>query len=332
MTLLVIGDLHLTDKARDAYRFGIFDWIKKQEQEYAPKIIFMGDITDKKDKHTSALVNRIVHEFDGLQCGFYILMGNHDYIDPQTPFFKFLGARLIHEPTQINWNQKRMLFIPHIRKESDFAAACNDFRGASLDYVFCHQTFEGAIAETGTRLSGFRHAHIDQLQPRLGVYAGDVHRPQRAANAVYVGAPYHVRFGDNFDPRCLLIDDAGHAKNLYFETVRKWSLTIRSADEILDNKQLFKGDQVVLTIELAREEAVEWKAHKQQVLDAANKKGLEVFGVDIKVNTGTVKKVKVADLKSRMPADVLAAYCKTENLPSQTKKAGEGLLNGAGSY
>lgn len=324
MTALLIGDLHLSERLRDSYRFGIFKWAREQQARFRPDVtIFMGDITDKKDKHPSVLVNRIVDEFSKLDK-FYVLMGNHDYIDPQSPFFKFLGASFIYEPTLINKN----LFIPHTHSEKEFASICDEYTGSAIDYVFCHQTFEGAIAETGVRLSGYKQAHIEQLCPRLGVYVGDVHRPQRAANAVYVGAPYQIRFGDDFDPRCLLIDDTGHAKNLYFETVRKWSLKVRSADEILNDKHLFVKDQVKLTIELAREESVDWKTHRQQILEAAKKKGLEVFGVDLKINSNSTKKVSAADVKSNMPADILSAYCKTEGLPSQTKQVGLAILKG----
>jgi len=319
---LLIGDLHLTEQPRDAYRFRIFKWIREQQATFSPKAtIFMGDLTDKKDKHASTLVNRIMDELSNLDK-FYMLMGNHDYIDPSQPFFKFMGGVFMYEPTMIN----KLLFIPHTRSESEFARACKSFNSVSLDYVFCHQTFEGAIAETGVRLSGYSQAHIDQLQPRLGIYAGDVHRPQRAANVVYVGAPYHIRFGDDFDPRCILLEDDGTPKNLYFETVRKWALTVRCGSDIAQNKRLFKGDQAKVTIELAREEAVDWRTHKKDVLEAAKVKGLELFGVVLKVNSSTPRKVTIADVKSRTPYDILIAYCKTENVASQIKEAGQALL------
>ena len=58
--ILVIGDLHLTDQPKDAYRFGIFKWIKKQIEKHQPEYtVILGDLTDKKDKHSAGLVNRI---------------------------------------------------------------------------------------------------------------------------------------------------------------------------------------------------------------------------------------------------------------------------------
>jgi len=320
MSILLIGDLHLTDRPRDAYRFDIFDWIRERQIEFKPECtIFMGDITDKKDKHSAVLVNRIMDEFDKLDS-FYVLMGNHDYIEQSNPFFKFLKPNFIYQTSV----KGRKLFIPHFHNEQAFALACRDY--GEIDYVFCHQTFDGAIAETGKRLTGFSNAHIDQIKPRLGVYAGDIHRPQRAANVVYVGAPYRIRFGDDFYPRCILLDDDGKPKNLYFDTVMKWNLKIRDARDITKDKNLAKGDQVKLTVEVAREEVVEWKTIKQQVHDAAIAKGLEVFGINVKVNTNTTEQIAITEMKSRKNSDVFATYCKRENLSSQIRKTGQSLL------
>lgn len=326
MSYLLIGDLHLSARPRDAYRFNIFKWIKKQQTEFQPKATFiMGDLCDKKDNHPSVLVNRVVEELSKLDET-YIPMGNHDYIDPNNPFFNFLNVlpniHFIVQPTLLF---KSVGVIPHCKPESEFVRACRLFQ-VQLDYLLLHATFEGAIAETGVRLSGYNQSPIEQLKPRLGTYAGDVHRPQRAANVTYVGAPYHIRFGDDFDPRCILLDDNGKPQNLYFETIRKWSLTVRSPDEITKNKQLFKGDQVKLTVELAREETVEWKTHRQLILEAAKAKGLEIFGVDLKINTSKVKKVSIVEAKANSPAEAFSAFCKNENLPSQTKKVGAAIL------
>ena len=102
MSILLIGDTHLTDKPRDAYRFGIFEWIAKQQAKYKPEATFiMGDLCDAKDRHSAALVNRLVDELGTLN-EVYILMGNHDYIDHNTPFFKFLskleGVHFVTKP------------------------------------------------------------------------------------------------------------------------------------------------------------------------------------------------------------------------------------------
>ena len=96
MSQLVISDLHLTDNNLDSYRWKIFDVLVELCNKYNVKeLIILGDITEKKNDHSSELVNKILDNFYYLcqktkLCNLNILCGNHDYIDSNTPFFKFL--------------------------------------------------------------------------------------------------------------------------------------------------------------------------------------------------------------------------------------------------
>ena len=327
MSYLLIGDLHLTDRPKDAYRFGIFSWIIKQQDRIKPQATFlMGDITDQKDKHSATLVNRTVDSLLQLRPPVFILMGNHDYISPENPFFRFLskldGLHFVSSPRYVF---TEVAMIPHCRAEADFAAACSRIT-ARPQFLLLHNTFAGAIAETGAPLSGFSPEPIKAIRPRLGSFAGDVHRPQQAGPITYVGAPYHVRFGDNFTPRCLLVDEKGKTTNLYFEAPRKWQLVVRDATGIIRNDKLVAGDQVKVTINVPREEAVEWKTYRKQVLDACKKLKLEVFGIDLKVST-TRQRIAKAPV-SRQPEDIITAFCKHENAPSQVRQAGLAFVKG----
>lgn len=324
--LLLIGDLHLTDRPKDAYRFDIFNWIRDQQVRYEPEATFLlGDITDQKDKHHSSLVNKIVDGLNRLAKPVYILRGNHDGIDPTTPFFKFLnsieGLEFVTLPKLL---RSGVAMIPHCREEADFKRACESF-GKQAKYLFIHQTIEGAIAESGSRLSGFSAAPIEAMHPTLGTYAGDVHKPQDVGAVTYVGSPYTIRFGDDFEPRCLLLSKNA-PMNLYFDCIRKWVLHIRGPEDILNNQNLLKGDQVKLNIELAREEAVEWKAHKQKVLTVCQKMGLEVFGVAVTVSSATPK-AQTASVKGRSQAEIIEAFCTAEKVPSAMRKAALSLLS-----
>src|SRR5260221_7285250 len=221
MSYLLVGDTHFSDRPRDAYRFGIFEWIRKQQERHNPIATFiMGDVCDRKDNHSALLVNRIANELSGLIKPVYILKGNHDYTDPANPYFGFLshmqGISFISNPGLVCGD--RVAVIPHCRTEKAFMANCMAFGKIkpSPTLLLCHQTFEGAIAETGVRLAGYNQSAIDYLRPRLGTYAGDVHRPQRAANVTYVGAPYHIRFGDEYEPRAILVTNNNMVRNLYF--------------------------------------------------------------------------------------------------------------------
>lgn len=330
---LLIGDLHLTDSAKDCYRFGIFDWIKRQQAKRDTAATFLaGDLTDSKDRHSATLVNNIVTGLLKLKPPVYIVMGNHDYRDPKNPFFKFLnhieGIHFVTKPVTVKAG-KRMAVIPHYRSQDDFDSAvdllCSDSPAAFL----VHQTFDGAIAETGVRLSGLSASPIESYDPPLGVYAGDVHRPQTQGIVTYIGCPYHVRFGDAFEPRCIHVNSTGTEAYPWFEAPRKWSLNVRGPENILNNRDLFEGDQVKITISVAREEAVDWKKIRQSTLAACKELKLEVHGVKLEVKTTAPRKqVKGTPNVAISPLETFYRFCKSENLSTHLKKVGKEILHG----
>lgn len=329
MKWLLSSDLHLTDRPKDAYRFGIFGWLAKQQRKCdTTEIFILGDLTDRKDNHSSLLVNRLIDGLSLLKPPVHILMGNHDYVSHPTPFFKFLncieGLHFISEPTFLP--DLGMSMIPHMPDQAQFDAACGKMPKGSA--FMGHLTVNGAMAETGAPLTGLSASPISRF--KVGAtWAGDVHKPQRmACGLVYVGSPYHVRFSDSFTPRCLLVEGGGEGVDLHFPCLRKWALTIRDADELLTNLDLRPGDQVKITIQLAREEVVEWAAHKQRVLGACKELGLEVFGIGMDVATNTPTERIKADVKATTPSEVFDAFCKSEGLALGIKQAGEELLRG----
>ena len=328
MNWLITTDLHLSDRPRDQYRFDLFPWLVKQQSKHSITDTFiLGDITENKDRHSSTLVNKIVEHLLTLKPPVYVLRGNHDGLDPKNPFFKFLncieGLMFICKPTCM----LDSVFVPHCSNQAMLDDACH-IPKYQPKAVFLHNTFDGAIAETGARLTGLSTAPIEALKPRLGAYSGDVHAPQRHDCVTYVGSPYQVRFGDEFEPRVLLLNEKGE-KDLHFKCPRKWSLTVRGADDIDGNPSLLRGDQVKLIIALAREEAVEWKAYKQSVLAACKKRGLDVYGVDIEIQTTKQReRVKLNEAQVKTPAEIVSSFCKAENTPSNIKQIGMELLEG----
>ncbi len=326
MTWLLSADLHLSDRPKDAYRWSLFDWLSKMQAKHNVTATFLlGDLTENKDRHSATLVNRLVDELIGLRPPVYILRGNHDGIRPDNPYFRFLstieGVTFIIEPTVING----VAFIPHCPDQASFDRACGIIT-PKLKAAMLHACITGAIAENGGRLTGLAWPVAEANRPLWGVYAGDIHRPQRLANGItYLGAPYQVRFSDDFQPRVLLIE-GGKERNLYFPAPHKWSLTVRDEDDILNNEDLRPGDQVKLTVELAREEAVEWGEHRRRVLGACKEVGLEVYGCEMKINTSQ-RRERIALKAAKSPEEVLASFCQAENVSAPIKKAGMGLLD-----
>ena len=330
---LICGDLHLDDHSRNSNHFKIFQWIAKQQTKHETVATFLlGDITNAKDRHSATLVNKIVDGLVSLRPPVYILRGNHDYNrDQSDPFFNFLnqidGLKFITDPVVVKAGRP-VAMIPHFRTQEEFNLAVDYCFGSFPDCFLVHQTFDGAIAETGMRLSGLSASLIESTKPPLGVYAGDVHRPQTQGPVIYVGCPYHVRFGDNFEPRCLWVGKNGIQKELYFDAPRKWALTVRGLEELLSNKNLYAGDQVKLVIELAREEVVEWRKIKQEVLNACKKLKLEIFGAKMEIKTAQRRKRVQLEGVTTNNIDTLELFCKAENVPSQIKQAGMEFING----
>ena len=332
LMLIILSDTHFSDKQKDEYRFDIFKWLVKACIEYKPWALFiLGDITEQKDKHSSKLVNRIIEGLTEVLENvpkIYILMGNHDRIDVNTPFFKFINSiedlHFIIEPTLIK-GESKCLMIPHCIKEwPDLSKFKN------VDYIFIHQTVEGAIAESGARLTGLPQGQLVALQPRK-IISGDIHRPQVCGAVVYAGSPYNIRFGDNFKPRILLLDDHfNQLINLHFKCPRKYVLKIRDIAEIRNNTKLKKGDHVKIEIELSREELVEWPNYKRDAIEACKERGLETFGVKLFSKKQTKKRFRIKEHKSKdLPKtniEIFKRFCNHENLSSIVRQVGKELL------
>ena len=94
MNSLVTGDWHFSDNPRDDYRHAYMKKLMRLiKRKKVNNLIVLGDLTEEKDRHSAWLVNQVVLHFAELSqlCKIYILRGNHDYVDPDTPFFSFLG-------------------------------------------------------------------------------------------------------------------------------------------------------------------------------------------------------------------------------------------------
>jgi DNA repair exonuclease SbcCD nuclease subunit len=326
MTWLLTSDTHLTDRPKDEYRFGLFAWLAKMQHKYAVTATFLlGDITDRKDNHSSTLVNAVIDGLAALRPPIYCLMGNHDRISPDNPYFKFLncieGLHFVAEPTFLR--DLNLSMIPHMPDQAHFDAACDQMPQNSA--LMCHATITGASSETGMPLTGLSASPISRFR-RSAMWAGDVHRPQTLkCGLTYVGSPFRIRFGDDFTPRCLLVRGEKQ-EDLHFPCLSKWSLTIRDADEIFAHPDLKKGDQVKITIQLSREEVVEWDAHKQRVLGACKELGLEVFGIGMDVATNITDVRIKADSKLTGPEDIFREFCRAEAIDARTAMAGRELL------
>lgn len=248
--------------------------------------MILGDITNEKDRHNAALVNKLVNAFYNLSKEVEIIaeVGNHDFIDPTQPFFSFLdnnpNIRFIIKPTTLEVRDQPALFLPCTR-EWDKNYGDLDFE--PYTYIFTHQTYDGSIAENGIDLRGISP---DVFNPsKAKVFSGDVHGPQRINKQIeYVGSPYHVHFGDTFIPRVLHIASTRSGEHqqqdLHFPFRRREAITMRNMEDLKAlNYEI--GSQVKIKVHLKRSEYPEWPGMRKAIQALTERRGWELCGIKL---------------------------------------------------
>lgn len=326
MAALITADVHFSADPRNAYRFKFFDWLHKTVARYeVDDLIILGDITDAKDEHGAELVNEVVGRLSKLakECRITIPTGNHDYVADGCPFFHF-----IHNIPNIRWIDTitttsfpdigSCLILPHT---ADWKKTWPKHLKHRYDYVFTHCTFEGAAGGFGHKLSG---VDPELFKNQSIVVSGDIHGAQSFKNIVYVGAPYTINFGDDYQGRVLLIDDGEH-RSLNVDIPQKWLLVIDNLDE-LNEGAFVPGDIIKIEYNLKRREQERWYDIKSKIQSWGQKIGCVIDAVVplIDIQTKTYKNVDVQTDK-----ELIKAYAKSVQASSKTLERGLSLADKA---
>ena len=337
MNSLLISDLHLTDKPRNSYRWKLFAWLKTTLPKHNVKMLWiLGDLTEEKDRHSAQLVNKVVEELLTLyrQCGLhsiYILRGNHDGIDENCSYFKFLGKypciQFIETPYAASFSDREVLMLPHTTTPAD---AWKNVEFHLADYVFMHATVKGAISESGQQLDGIPPALLATAR-RAKIYSGDIHVPQIVKSGrvevEYIGAPYPVRFGDKFEPRAVLIENFRTAKSLPIPSIQRLTLTVTPAKPDIPLKTLREGDQVKIRIRLTQSEYGDWAQLKRKVVATCAEAKVELCGLELEKVENRIKLRTVATPTNvKTSEQVLTAFCSNNKLSKEVSSAGVKLL------
>lgn len=339
MASLLLADLHFTDKAKDEYRWALFPWLKEQVKAHSITTIYLlGDVTDVKDRHNSKFTNRMVNELVDLSLevdNLVITMGNHDYIDPTTPFFGFLDGManityvseaMVHHDPELG----KLLLLPHSRTpEADFG----HFNFADFEAVMVHQSVIGAVASEFYEIShGLSHHFFDDSKK---TWAGDIHCPQVHGKLEYIASPYHVHFGDLFEPRVIMLDgDATHAAGeLHFPSPQRVTLRINQVEE-LESYALKEGDQVKVHLTLVQSDVHLWATYKKRIKEHCTKHGWQFHGCQLTVEKLAVSQknedgedVPIADKKAvASPEETLLRFAETQQLEGELLGKGQTLM------
>lgn len=342
MNAILVSDLHLTSNPRDEYRWALFPWLIEMITKHSVRNLFiLGDTTDAKDYHSSRLVNRVVSNVLSLYQQtelhrVHILRGNHDGIDPACPYFQFLGKfpsiQYISTPfafplTIGTQADVQVQMLPHTANpEQDWEAV--QFQKADL--ILAHATFKGAVAENGQALEGVPVGLLAKAH-RAKIYSGDIHVPQTIAKGFieYVGAPYAVRFGDDFTPRAVLLEGVRKARDLSPPGVKRRILAVNATDTVLRGLEgLSKGDQVKVRLRLAPAEFMDWQKRKKWVMGVCAEAGVELCGLELErvPEKRVLLRRPVQQAQQKTPLDIFKGFCEGQKLDKNIVASGQEFL------
>ena len=319
MTTLITADLHFSATPRDAYRL---QFLHKRlpallKTYHVDKLYILGDMCEVKDQHGAVLVNQIVNGLASIAkivSSVSILMGNHDFLQEGHPFFRFTQ----HIPNITYRDRPRRvgdhLFLPFTRTpEKDWKVV--NFIGVKR--IFTHMTFDGATGGFGRKLEG---VSLDLL-PEVPIISGDVHTPQKLDKLLtYVGAPYHIDFGDDYAGRVLLLDD----KRVSSVVVGGPQKRLIKAPHLTGARS---GDVVRVEVPIKAKDYSKWAERHEQIRKWAEETGVmldSVVPVVIDASERAVDKHKMQ--KAIDDGALLTEYAKAKKIDERTLAIGREFL------
>lgn len=319
---LIVADLHFTRNYFDEYRWGIFQTLSELIVEHRIEVLdVLGDLTEKKDNHSSSLVNRIAIEFYRLRVlcpnlKINILKGNHDYIDPNEPFFQFLAF----EDVKIDYivtpeDDGDIAYIPHgfdIRDSKD------------CKYVFFHDAiYNFHVRADKTSSNGIKQSDLDK---NVQYYGGHFHTPQNKRNVTYIGTPYHVYFGDSYDSRCIILDSNGSISiSLADKFIRKYKVELCASTGIESFDQLRENDQLKIIYNAQREEVSDWNDISVNISNYCAEHKYRIKSIELQIISEDGEHQKIKRIKA--DEDLLyKSYVETNSLPDEYVEIGRKIL------
>lgn len=334
---LLVSDTHFVAEASCEYRWGLWPWLRQTvKEEKVRTICHLGDLVDRKDNHPAALVNRLADEIKKTRAETgaeqIYMAGNHDWLKEGEEFFRWLrhldGVQYIADPWEHpDVKGKLAFFLPYSKDPVKEWKDIHSFE--EYDFLFLHQTVGGSVSSNGEKMPG-------EALPRLNarqVYSGDIHVPQVVegpfGRVEYVGSPYHVHFGDNFKPRCILLEAGGRAVDLPVPGMPK-RVSVR-CDSMNRLRSFYwqEGDQAKVRLELTPELRHEWATMRREVTAFLRSRGVHVHGVELVPVGGDGRRIthsRAERMTSMSPADAIERFVVDEELGGDALQIGLDFL------
>jgi DNA repair exonuclease SbcCD nuclease subunit len=301
MSKLFFSDPHWTDNPLESYRFDFVDWlIPFFIPNNISQIYILGDLTEKKDRHSEWLINKIESIIYALSnyAEVFIITGNHDCISKST--FKFLGkynnVNFYDEP-EVDTDED-ILFLPYTKTPTkdweDFRNHWTDFK-----FILMHQTVDGSYTHNGYILSSDLKSSYFDYAPGVTIFSGDIHTPQKIGNVEYIGSPYPVYFGDEQKGRVVIIRDDGTREDLAFPTIKRHMLNVSSLEE-LKGVEIRENDQVKIRVILTQDSLHTYLNIKDDISTYIDEIGAKLVTIELTTMTSITSGeiAKIEDTKS----------------------------------
>ena len=321
-------DPHFSENEIESYRWKIFEHLLDNALKYnVTEIVCLGDLTDKRDRFSSILVNRMVDEFSYLQVNtkadVTVLSGNHDRPINGPYYWKFLdklGIQYITQPELY----KNVWLLPFSDNPK------RDWKGLDLEAsiaIFMHQTGQGATVEGGRELSSH---NLPILPQNVISISGDVHRQQAINGIIYIGTPHPVRFSETWSNRMLIIKD-NNFKNpieIPLTYARRAILDIKNSSE-LEKLDYGSESQVRIRYLLSSSELTKWPEEEAKIVQWGKERGVHIasteavlLGEGVKAST----QEGAQQLEMLKPDEIIREFATAEKLDEITTTMGLELL------
>lgn len=331
MRRLVTSDWQLDNNPRDRYRT---DWVvndlpKLIDKYKVDQLLFLGDLCESKDAHPAPLVNEIVNCFYQISqtCRITILQGNHDFLHNAHPFFEFVSnfpnVKWISKPTELD----NCLYLPHTRDYKQ------DWKHIGFtkeyQYIFAHNIFDGVKAN-GQKLTGISTKIFPDTAQ---VISGDVHEPQELDDGkiIYVGSPLLCDFGDDYQPRVLLLDDL-LIKSIRVQGVQKRLIDITWEGSPIDIdawKRLYsanEGDIVKIRANLSMKDVADWSNIRQELELWATKNNWVINTIQPVVTYVQGERQKLVNSSKKSDEEYLTTFVSRSGADKKTAEVGKELM------
>lgn len=325
----LVSDPHFSIRPNDEFFWGLqHQLIDIVQQNKVNTILFDGDLCNSKDNHSSILVNRVTDllvELSKHVKQIYILRGNHDGIDPNNPYWRWLnhleGIEFIHKMQHRLLNGRNVWFLPH---STDPVTEWKDL-DLSSSVVFTHIAVDGVTVANGYKLeTTLKPEFFDET---LITWSGDIHDFQVLGKLNYIGSPYATTFGNNnFKGRVVVFDmHTLEYESKFLSFPNRLTYDCSSSDDFQHQAYLQPGDQVKVRLHLTQETMGSWRDTKEEIKQfVVNCKASMLFDmVKPKIESRTLVTASTKSNKGN-PFEI---YCASNNITPELQELGRSILN-----